>query len=136
MTSYTDALSASDLIAFIANDRLELSFDKAQYQFTATKRICADWLAARYQQGQQSDLIGRRARDLLAQHDTEPAVYPIGDATDDPAGVAGTSRDRRVVTMAARIATLEARLGLLDEEARLTDDEPQGPSFVGLRDDF
>ncbi len=48
MTSYTNALTAEQLIRLIANDYIELSYDKAMWQRDYYIKICRDWRKARY----------------------------------------------------------------------------------------
>ena len=44
MSTYTKALTAKQLIAYIANDYLELSHDKVRWQRDEYIKICREWL--------------------------------------------------------------------------------------------
>lgn len=46
MTKYTDVLTARKLIQYIANDYVELSYDKIRWQRDDHMKICGDWLIA------------------------------------------------------------------------------------------
>ena len=46
MSSYTKALTAEQLIYFIANDRPELSHEKVLWQRDEYIKICREWLDA------------------------------------------------------------------------------------------
>ncbi len=49
MTSYTNSLTAEQLIQIIANDYVELSHDKVVSQRDYHMKICGDWLEHQYQ---------------------------------------------------------------------------------------
>ena len=44
MSAYTKALTAEQLIQYIANDRPELSHDKVRWQRDHYIKICHEWL--------------------------------------------------------------------------------------------
>jgi lipopolysaccharide export system protein LptA len=44
MSSYTKALTAEQLIYFIANDRPELSHEKVLWQRNEYIKVCREWL--------------------------------------------------------------------------------------------
>lgn len=44
MSEYTKVLTAEQLIAYIANDYLELSHDKVRWQRDNYVEICREWL--------------------------------------------------------------------------------------------
>lgn len=44
MSDYTDNLTAEGLIAYIARDYLELSYDKIRWQRDDWRKICQSWL--------------------------------------------------------------------------------------------
>lgn len=44
MSDYTKTLSAEDVIAYIANDYVELSNDKVRWQRDDYIKICREWL--------------------------------------------------------------------------------------------
>ena len=44
MSAYTKALTAEQLIAYIANDRPELSHDKVKWQRDDYIKTCREWL--------------------------------------------------------------------------------------------
>lgn len=44
MTSYTDMLTAKQLIKYIATDYVELSHEKIEWQRNFYRKICKDWL--------------------------------------------------------------------------------------------
>lgn len=52
MSKYTKALTAEQLIAFIANDRPELSQEKIRWQRDHYIKICREWLK---EKGQDDD---------------------------------------------------------------------------------
>lgn len=45
MSSYTNELTAEQVIAYIANDYVELSHDKIAWQRDDYIKICREWLA-------------------------------------------------------------------------------------------
>ena len=46
MSAYTNQLTAEQLIAYIANDYFELSYEKIRAQRDEHMRICREWLKA------------------------------------------------------------------------------------------
>ena len=50
MSEYTRQLSAEQLIAYIANDYVELSHDKVLWQRNDHMKICREWLEHRHSQ--------------------------------------------------------------------------------------
>jgi hypothetical protein len=50
MSEYTRQLSAEQLIAYIANDYVELSHDKVLWQRNDHMKICREWLEHRHPQ--------------------------------------------------------------------------------------
>lgn len=44
MSEYTQQLTAEQLIAYIANDYTELSYDKIIWQRNDWQKICREWL--------------------------------------------------------------------------------------------
>lgn len=57
MTSYTNALSAEQLIRLIATDYVELSYDKARWQRDYYINICRSWRKARYDELEAAGLL-------------------------------------------------------------------------------
>lgn len=52
MTNYTNNLTAEQLIAFIAKDYVELSYDKMRWQRDFHMKICREWLENQYKLSQ------------------------------------------------------------------------------------
>lgn len=48
MREYTDELTAVQLIGYIANDYIELSYDKVRWQRDNWREICRSWLDKHY----------------------------------------------------------------------------------------
>lgn len=48
MREYTDELTAVNLIAYIANDYIELSHDKVRWQRDNWRKACRSWLDKHY----------------------------------------------------------------------------------------
>ena len=49
MSKYTKSLTAEQLIAYIANDYVELSHDKVRWQRDEYIKICREWLKEKKQ---------------------------------------------------------------------------------------
>jgi hypothetical protein len=54
MTEYTRSLTAQQLIQYIANDYVELSYDKIVAQRDHHMKICGEWLENNWQDGENS----------------------------------------------------------------------------------
>lgn len=52
MSEYTRNLTAEQLISFIANDYVELSYEKVLWQRNEYIKICREWLANNYKDNQ------------------------------------------------------------------------------------
>ena len=52
MSTYTNNLTAEQLIAYIANDYVELSHDKILWQRNDHMKICGQWLEHQYKLAQ------------------------------------------------------------------------------------
>lgn len=50
MTEYTDKLTAEQLIAYIANDYIELSHDKVLWQRNDWRKACCSWIDKNYKE--------------------------------------------------------------------------------------
>lgn len=46
---YTNSLTAQQLIQYIATDRLELSYEKVEWQRNHYVKICREWLEKNYE---------------------------------------------------------------------------------------
>ena len=55
MIKYTDQLTAEQLIAYIANDYIELSHDKVVWQRNDWRTACRSWLDKRYVNRNEAD---------------------------------------------------------------------------------
>ena len=55
MSEYTRNLTAEQVIAYIANDFVELSHDKVQWQRDDFIKICREWLKHNHSNQEQSN---------------------------------------------------------------------------------